>query len=368
MYNLPIEAYTSKEWFDNEKKLLFEKNWQFAGFEKDLSDVGDHLCVYIGNSHLMVLRNETGELIALHTECRHRGNRISSVSKQKQHYIQCPYHKWTYNLNGDLIAVPEAKEFEHLDKKNLRLVKGSVVVWHDMIFVHSDEKAPTFDDFIKPLLKHLGPHKLSLLKEYESNNNSYMVNCNWKIFVENYMDGYHLPYLHEKSLNMYDHSKQVSSFAGPHWTFFEPLQATYLKQRRYSKYYYLPFIDHIPDNQLGAFVHLVFPNLGISETETAWSTFRIIPISVNVTLIEYRSFVMPQAVSGKKRKNEAKVIKTSDYDAPLETGDFMLEDMFVCENIQKVMESGKFNPGPMHMQKEDGLLTFQDIVKSHLYK
>lgn len=363
MYRLPLEAYTSKEWFQNEQQTIFGNTWQFAGFVEDLSDYGDHLCVQAGPDHIIVLKDEQGAINAFHSICRHRGNRIDAVIGDKKKMFKCPYHSWSYNLQGDLIGVPEKNQLEPFDQSEQGLKKASVHIWKTLIFVHPDESPTSFDKWIDGVEEYMGPHKPELLMEYPEKSNQYLCHCNWKLFAENFMDGYHLEYLHDKTLNMYDHKKQRSHYVGAHWTFYEPLVEDY--KNNLGKYGYTP-IDHIPDQQLGAYVHLIFPNLGITESESTWTILRLIPLDVNLTLLEYRAKVMPKdAKAAKWFQNNKKTdgpIEVSHYEKPLESMDFMIEDMYVCENIQRNMETGSFKAGPLHMEKESALSNFQQAV------
>lgn len=373
MFRLPVEAYTSQDWFDKEKIKIFGHTWQFAGFVDDLKVHGDHLCVQAGDAHIMVVKDENGQLNAIHTACRHRGNRIDTVSGNSKKLLKCPYHSWSYNLNGELTGVPEFGALEPFDKKDYGLKKAGLKIWKTMILVNPDPNATDFDTWIRGVEQYMGPHKPELLVEYKEKNNLYLCNCNWKLFAENYMDGYHLEYLHSETLNMYDHKLQKSHYLGPHWTFFEPLVEAY--KNNLTKYGYTP-IDHIPDQSVGAYVHLLFPNLGITESESTWTILRILPLKPNLTLLEYRAKVMPADAkhtgwfgSAKNSDNKKGTpIQVSDYDKPLESMDFMIEDMYVCENIQRSMEAGYFKAGPMHITKESSISNFQQAVLDHMIK
>lgn len=361
MFRLPLEAYTSKEWFDKERDKIFGDTWQFAGFTDDLKEYGDHICLDTGKLHIIVTKDKDGSINALHSACRHRGNRIDTVTGDNKKMLKCPYHYWSYDLKGNLLGAPQIKQLEPFDKEDYSLKKASVAIWKTLVFVHPDPNAEPFEKWIHGVEEYMGPHQPNLLEEYYDKNNLYIVNCNWKIFAENYMDGYHLEYLHEKTLFMYDHKRQTNHLVNQHWTFFEPLAEEY--QKNLKMYDYEP-IDHIPSNKLGAYVHLIFPNLGIAESESTWSIMQIIPMSPNKTMLRYRTKVMPKSAKyGRKNKDKpVEPILLSHYPDPMASYDFMIEDMYVCENIQKQMESGTYDVGPMHMTLESALTNFQQAV------
>ncbi|NES72016.1 MAG: Rieske (2Fe-2S) protein, partial [Okeania sp. SIO2D1] len=106
---LPIEAYTSQHWFDREQETIFSQTWQFAGFVEDLSESGDYLTVQAGVNNILVLLDDKKQMRAFHNICRHRGTQLLRTSGKRKKFIACPYHDWTYNLDGNLVAVPECK-------------------------------------------------------------------------------------------------------------------------------------------------------------------------------------------------------------------------------------------------------------------
>lgn len=369
---LPLEAYTSEEWFEKEQTEIFGKCWQFAGMIWDLPEVGDRLNVNSGKYNILILRNEDGILNAFHSNCRHRGMLLDKNSAPTPQRIVCPYHKWTYNLDGELTGVPGEDQFEQVDKKCNCLKKASIAVWKEMIFVHPDENAEEFSKWIAPLKDKMGPHNTEKYVEYGEGYFSYEVKANWKIFVENFIDGHHLQFLHSKTLNMYDHDRQLASFEGSHWTFFEPLTEEYRDWALSNQDQVLP--ELIP-HHLGAYVHMVFPNLGISETESWWSLVLITPVSPSKTMVYVRTRSLPESVLSSVTRYfsdrssvpvPGTVIRLEDVDAPLESGDFMIEDIYICEQIQKSMESPEFRTGPLASEREDSIIKFQSAVLDHI--
>ena len=101
---LPVDAYTSQEWFEREQRDLFGKSWGFAGMAEDISEPGEYLCVSIGAWPIIVIRDEQGDLKAYHNICRHRGTQLLEVTGKRKKVIQCPYHDWVYSLDGELIG------------------------------------------------------------------------------------------------------------------------------------------------------------------------------------------------------------------------------------------------------------------------
>ncbi|NEN89548.1 MAG: aromatic ring-hydroxylating dioxygenase subunit alpha [Okeania sp. SIO3H1] len=365
---LPIEAYTSQDWFDREQETIFSQTWQFGGFVEDLSESGDYLTVQAGVNNILVLLDDNKQMRAFHNICRHRGTQLLRTSGKRKKAIACPYHDWTYNLDGNLTAVPECKtQFPGLDFQTLSLHKASVGIWRGMIFVHPDPNARSLVDWFSPIEPYLGPHQPEKLVEYVEGRIRHQINANWKIIVENYIDGYHLPHLHSQTLFMYNHRRQQTGFVGEHFHFYEPLTKDYLEGIENNSP--LPLINHVPKDKIGAYVPMLFPNLGLSETESSWSTFHIIPVAPDRSIVEIRSKVMPVS-NWKYMQQEWKSWNyfaqrkwdkygTGNEDDPLASGDFIAEDIYVCEQQQRSLKSPYFSIGAIAKDLEQPVYQYQ---------
>lgn len=376
--NLPKAAYTDQAWFDKEQAEIFSKTWQFAGFVEDVAEPGDFITVQAGLNNISIVKGRDQRLRAFHNLCRHRGTQLLRVAGKSQNALTCPYHDWTYSLNGELLSVPEEKtEFAGLDKSKLCLHKASVETWLGMIWVHPDEKAESLLHWLGDAQYHIGPHRVEELIEYKEGATEHTINANWKIVAENYIDGYHLSHLHSTTLNMYDHQKQETGFIGPHFMFYEPLSKAYTDNL--EKMSALPILDHFTDeNPIGAYVPLLFPNFGLGASEGSWSTFHIIPIAPDKTMVRTRTRVKntsdweftKQAMrsEGYYKDFGNKYPDSQDPDDVMNSGDFMAEDVLVCEAQQKSLASPYFSVGATATNQEASVRDFQKHVLSFLAK
>ena len=369
--HLPTSAYTSKSWFEKEQQYLFGKNWQFAGFIEDLPEAGSYLTVQVGSYNILVVKGRDHRLRAFHNLCRHRGTQLLMTCGKAQKGITCPYHDWTYSLNGDLLSVPKEKqEFAGLDKTKLNLHRASVETWLGMIMVHPEADAPALMHWLEGAQDHIGPHRVEELVEYKEASTEHTINANWKIIVENYIDGYHLSHLHSHTLNMYDHQRQQTQFLGPHFIFYEPLIEKY--EKNVSSMSPMPLIDHFTDDKpLGGYVPMIFPNLGIGATESSWSIFHVIPLAPDRSLVRIRTRVMntsdwnfakQSAKSASHWKQTKPKYTDLPDDHPLLSGDFMQEDILVCERQQQAMRSPMFSVGATAQTQEASVRDFQKII------
>lgn len=375
MIILPKEAYYEKSFFDLEREHIFNKNWQFAGFVEDVSEAGDFITAQVGAYNLVAVRGRDHRLRAFHNLCRHRGTQLLRTTGKACKALTCPYHDWTYSLNGELMSVPEKQqEFPELDQSKFSLHRASVETWLGMVFVHPDPKAPSLMHWLEGVQGWIGPHRPEELVEYKDGATEHVIEANWKIVAENYIDGYHLAHLHSETLSMYDHQKQETGFIGPHFYFYEPLAPDYAANVK--KAAPAPLIDHFTEEQpMGGYVPLLFPNLGITAAESSWSIFHIEPVSPSRSIVRTRTRLMPASDWEYSRAlsrswsyfgdGAAKYEGDPETD-PMASGDFMKEDVYACEQQQKSLVSPLFSVGATAQRLEASVLGFQRNIASRI--
>ena len=372
---LPVDAYTSRDWFDREQRLIFSNTWALAGLMEDVAEPGAYVSVQAGLNNIFVIKGRDHRLRAFHNMCRHRGTQLLRAVGKSQKAITCPYHDWTYDLEGNLISVPEEdRQFKDLDKSCLGLKPCAVDVWRGMIFVHPNPEVGSLMDWFGGLDKHMAPYDPAELYEFPEGRLTKRIKANWKIVAENFMDGYHLSHLHSGTLAMYDHSRIECGHVGPHFMFWEPLAPHYLKNIKTNAPY--PLIDQSPPDKLGAYVPMLFPGIGLAESESMWSTFHIQPVAPDETIVDIRSkfaAVSTSAFEKQARRSESfwksEIKAKYDGDAksdPLATGDFMEEDVFVCEQQQKSLTSPYFEHGATSEIGEKPVRDHQQVVLDYM--
>ncbi|WP_231703944.1 aromatic ring-hydroxylating oxygenase subunit alpha [Cochlodiniinecator piscidefendens] len=372
LHYLPVEAYTSQDWFDREQRQIFSTTWRYAGLMEDISEPGQYMSVQAGLNSIFIVMGRDRRIRAFHNICRHRGTQLIRAVGKTQKALTCPYHDWTYDLEGNLISVPEEdREFNGIDKSCLGLKPASVDIWKSMLFVHPDPDVGSIMDWFGEIDDQIGPHIPEDLPEYEEGQSSYEIKANWKIVVENYIDVYHLAHLHSGTLQMYDHAKAEYGFVGPHYLFWEPPVAEYAENQSQK----LPAPRVIPEDQVGAWVPMLFPGIGIGAAEDGWNIFIIEPLAPDLTRVVNRSRVANASawefskqamrssgfwanfgLEGKYKKDDA----TSEDD-PMASGDFTAEDIYACEQQQKSLSSPHYEVGPA-AKGEAPVLEHQKII------
>ena len=368
---LPVEAYTSQAWFDREQELIFSRTWALAGLMEDVAEPGAYVSVQAGLNNIFVVKGRDHRLRAFHNICRHRGTQLLRAVGKTRKAITCPYHDWTYDLEGNLISVPEEeKQVPGLDKSCLGLKPCAVDVWRGMIFVHPDPDAGSLVEWFDGLDKHMAPYEPAELYEYPEGRLTKTIKANWKIVAENFMDGYHLAHLHSGTAAMYDHAKIECGYVGPHFMFWEPLAPHYRDDIARNAPY--PLIDPSPPEKLGVYAPMLFPGIGLAESESMWNTFHIQPVAPNETVVDIRSkfAAQPSSAFEKQARRSAEFWKSeirAKYDGdpasdPLATADLMEEDIFVCEQQQKSLISPYFEHGRSSEFGEAPVREHQQIV------
>jgi len=194
--DIPFDRYTSEAFFAQEMQHVWPRVWQFACREDMLPEAGDFFVYDIGRYSIVVVRTDAG-LKAYHNSCLHRGTKLkpSGACGFTGDIIQCPFHGWTWNLDGTLREVPCAWEFEHLDYQANRLPEARVEVWNSLVFINMDLEAMPLVDYLEVLPGHFS-NWWGFDEWYTSVHVQKELSCNWKTAQEAFMEAYHTPVVH----------------------------------------------------------------------------------------------------------------------------------------------------------------------------
>ncbi|WP_433521517.1 aromatic ring-hydroxylating oxygenase subunit alpha [Nocardia pseudovaccinii] len=239
--NIDRQLYTSQEVFENEQKYLFPRTWQFACLVHDFKKTGDFFTVTIGNQPVIIVRNADGELNAFHNACTHRGAVLNGEKCGNYgRVLKCMYHAWSFNLNGQLIAVPYEQGYgPEFDRNDYNLAPVKVDTFGDLVFVAIDPEIPTLDEYLGEMKEHLAP----FVNGIEAiGRNSWIYNGNWKLWHENFRDNYHPEFTHRAVHDLIPHYADRGAnyaLAPGHsvlrWMAEEPNVKSYLRNmKRYS--------------------------------------------------------------------------------------------------------------------------------------
>ncbi len=373
---LAPEAYTSAEWFEAEQKHLFARSWIFAGVTLDLADPGDYTTAQAGPYPLAAVRGRDGVLRGFHNICRHRGTVILEGAGNMGGAFVCPYHEWTYDLAGNLKGIPdEANCFPELDRESMNLHGAGLAVFKDMVFLHPDPKAD-FEAWLGGIQDVAWPHDISNL--VETRDVTYEMNCNWKVFYENAIDGYHLKYLHRKTFGGPAPTGNDWVPRGNHlvWYFTEEGRKSAIAKTVADRVEKddRPTIAGAEDADYGG-VYMMFPTTIALPNPYNFSVSQLLPLGPEKTLIRSRVWgiegskgriIQNIEASEKARDPHTGYVKLELLDRhPTDTLDHQLEDMWICEKVQRALHSPKFSVGALARGGggEATLEIFQRIVR-----
>jgi choline monooxygenase len=345
---LPAEAYRSEDWFAAERGRLFGDRWLLVASEDELVAPGDFATVTAGDAPLVVIRGAGAELRAFHNICRHRGAVLLSGSGSLGGTVNCFYHQWRYLLDGSLAVVPQRKEqFPDLDLAEWGLLPAAVATWQGMVFAHPDPDAAPLATALEGIGENLGSHQPGLLRQVATAHID--ARCNWKLFVENHIDVYHLWYLHAETLGDYDHHRFQHHFVGSNWVSYEALKpGRQLDQAALIKG--TAPIRHLERaDQIGLRAQLIFPNTMIATSSEFWATYVARPVAADRTVIDLRIRAEPEA-------DPLALV------AALRS--FIIEDIGACEAIQEAVGSPAFAIGPLARDHERPIATFHENILS----
>ncbi len=346
---LPPEAYYDRAWFDRELDVLFTPRWALVADLAEVAEPGDYVTATVGQAPLVVIRGEDGSLAAFHNLCRHRGVVLLEGAGKLTRTINCLYHDWRYELDGSLAVVPQRREqFPDLDPRHWGLLPASVAVWEGMVFAHPDASAGPLADMLAGLPEQLGSHRPGLLSEVVSDRIE--ARCNWKLFVENHIDVYHLWYLHERTLGGFDHHRFEHHQLGSNWASYEPLKELDLATSPLVRS--TTAISHLDDrDRLGIGAHMAFPNLLMATSAEFFATYVAEPVAPDRTIVELRIRAEPGA-------EPARLLDA--------LRSFIMEDVAACEAVQRGVQSPMFAVGPLARDLERPITNFHTNLLAHL--
>ncbi len=214
--DIPFERYISQEWFDLEMERVWAKTWQMTCRLEHLQEPGDYYVYDVGYWSIVIVMSEVG-IRAYYNSCLHRGTKLkpSNSSGFTGAEIQCPYHGWTWGLEGELKNVPCAWEFEHLDYSANRLPEVRVDTWAGFVFINMDPKAMPLLDYLEVMPEHFS-HWWPFDEWYVASHVEKELSCNWKTAQEAFMEAYHTPVVHPELTRVVGDWNMQHDIYGPH--------------------------------------------------------------------------------------------------------------------------------------------------------
>ncbi|MEM7015730.1 MAG: aromatic ring-hydroxylating dioxygenase subunit alpha [Pseudomonadota bacterium] len=194
--DISIERYFSQDWHDREMDQVWRKVWQMACREEELQKVGDHVVYNIGDESVIVTRSAPDEIRAYINSCLHRGTLLRAQSGHVSRF-RCPYHGFTWALDGSLSHIPSEWDFEHVDQDKFCLPEIKVACWGGFVFVNFDPNSAPLSEYLEILPAHFEQFKLE--DRWKAGHISKIMPCNWKLTLEAFIESFHIPAAHPQT-------------------------------------------------------------------------------------------------------------------------------------------------------------------------
>ncbi|MHA6204091.1 aromatic ring-hydroxylating oxygenase subunit alpha [Dyella soli] len=332
---LPARFYTDARMVALDARAIFARSWQLVCHQSQLAGTGDHVVTDIAGLPLLVVRGEDGTIRGFHNVCRHRAGPIASCDGKGAKALRCRYHGWTYGLDGVLRGAPEMGRTPDFNPSDIRLPEVRVQVWQGLVFVAISD-APPFDELVAGIDERLGADR-SLEGYVFHHRSSYEVACNWKVYVDNYLEGYHVPHIHPGLNSLLDYRSYITETA-PWYSFqFSPLESG-------SDLY----------GSGEALYYFIYPNTMLNILPGRLQTNRVLPIGVDRCRVEFDFYYLPDDSSA-AHSRRSKDIEFSD--------EVQEEDVTICQDVQRGLASGSYEMGRLNPLRENAVHHFHELVR-----
>ncbi len=339
---LPARCYNDAAYLQTEQRRIFNRSWQLVGRLEDLADCGAFLTATIGTEEIVVVRDLKGELRGFFNLCRHRAGPIARGSGKCDNF-RCGYHGWTYDLTGRLIGLPDFDGVCEFEQGESGLIPIEVSTWEQFVFVRlsTDRNLPSLPAMlgdIPDLTSHAAISRLSF-----AGRRDYLIECNWKVYVDNYVEGYHVPIVHPRLMGEIDYRQYRTITSRYHSLQDAPIRAGAADGKRHYA---------ATERQKEALYFWVFPNLMLNIYPDNLSTNLIVPLGPTRTLTIFEWF-FEDVDSAVARERIAATIELSD--------EIQREDMAICEEVQRRLQSSAYDRGRYSPTRENGLHHFHSL-------
>jgi Rieske 2Fe-2S family protein len=341
---LESHYYTSDSIFRDEFERIFYKRWLCVGRADQIPNPGDYFLQSIGDESLIIVRDRAGDIHAHYNVCRHRGTRMCIAGQGRFHgSIQCPYHAWTYGLDGRLIGAPNMNEIARFDKRDYPLYSANLEVWQGFLFVNLAPEPEPLSVAFAPLAGKFDAWNVANLRA--ARRIEYDVRANWKLIVENYSECYHCPLIHPALAQLSPYQSGENDLAdGPFLGGYMLITEDASSLTTTGRTCRTPLGSVSGDDLHHVYYYSIFPNMLLSLHPDYVMYHSLWPESTRHTRIICEWLFDPGAIA------------CPDFD-PSDAVEFWdmtnQQDWNICEMSQLGMKSRVYRPGPLHAKQED---------------
>jgi choline monooxygenase len=343
-FTIPAPWYVDSRVADLEQDTVFAKTWQMIGRADQVASPGQFVTAAVAGEPIVAVRGSDNQLRAFYNVCRHHAAKVVTESCGSASILHCPYHGWNYGLDGALKGMPEFEGVKNFERKDNGLVPVKVETWEAFVFVNLDPHAESLAAFLGRLVDRCAP--LGLAKLHYFDRRVYDIACNWKVFVDNYLDGgYHVPHLHKGLSSVLDYKQYTIENEDRYCLQSSPIvasdeDAATGATRKGDRAWYL----------------WQYPNLMINCYEGYMDTNLVIPLDVDHCRVIFDFYFAD--VSEARREHNTQSVAVGDR--------VQEEDLGICEDVQRGLKSRAYGAGRLSVRREAGEHLFHRLLAADL--
>lgn len=341
-FSLPKEWYVAPATFETELAKVFSKEWIWVGRTEELAQPGTWKTAQVGRESVVISKDFNNRFHAFSNVCRHRAAKVCRADRGEGSRLRCAYHGWTYDLEGQLKTTPEFEGVEGFQKESNGLPRFQVKTLGPWLFVSLEKNPISFDEQWAPFLKESASFKLDSMQFVK--RVEYPLNCNWKVFIDNYLDGgYHINTLHPGLAGVIPYSEYRSETFGR-----SSLQTTPLKSQ---------MSQGVSQVRKGTAQYWwLYPNLMINLYDGLMDVNVVIPEEVDRCRVIFEFYF--QDVSKKNSSFIEQSFKVAHQ--------VQLEDQGICEEVQKGLQSAYYRSGRFSVSREKTAYHFHQLLAKEM--
>lgn len=343
---IPARWYTNPQMLMVEKEKIFSRTWQAVGRTDFVSKNGDYFVCEIQGEPVVVVRGNDGVLRAFSNVCRHRAGPVATDAGNRTS-LQCRYHGWTYALDGRLLAQPEFEGVQDWDKSSVSLPSFRIETWGPLIFVHLAVDPIPLREMFGNIPSEVEANGFPLDRLQFLERRDYTIRCNWKVYIDNYLEGYHIPMVHPGLFKELDYERYRVNTFRYYSSQDAPIRPSKNSdhQRRYA------------DAKTDALYYWIFPNLMLSVYPDHLHSTIVLPLGPDKTLTTFEWFF---------RKSETDEERSSSRKTIEFTEEVQQQDIAICEAVQRGLQSRTYHQGRYSVKRENGVHHFHQLLHEYL--
>ncbi|HMK24171.1 MAG TPA: aromatic ring-hydroxylating dioxygenase subunit alpha [Terriglobales bacterium] len=346
-WTLPAEMYVDPVVAGEEKERIFFRTWQVVGHHDQVAKAGDYFTAELVGEPLLIVRGADERLRAFYNVCRHRAGPPAQGCGSRK-LFRCVYHGWTYNLDGSINHATEVDGVEGFRVEDFALAPVRCEEWFHLVFVNLDPDARPLRENLGDLPRQAERFAFETMKLFE--RRTYDMKCNWKTYVDNYLEGYHLPTVHPGLNRELDFNAYVVEPYGSHvrqWSPIRGAQPGDSTPRRYQE----------AREDLTTDYFWAFPNWMLNCYPDNVSLNIVLPLAPERSLAIFEWYLLEKELGSEAAKAS---VRFSD--------EIQIEDVAICEAVQKNLHSRSYRRGRYSVKQEKGVHAFHRMYAEAMHR